>query len=62
MYSKVTGAIVGFYDMGDLNNEFSEYEKLVNNSAKSAHRKPAKTILTFMVRGLEWLSSDGHHC
>lgn len=29
VYSKSTGAIVGFYDMGDLNNEFSEYEKLV---------------------------------
>ena len=52
VYSKATGAIVGFYDMGDLNNEFSEYEKLVNNSAKSARRTPAKTILTFVVRGL----------
>lgn len=55
VYSKATGAIVGFYDMGDLNNEFSEYEKLVNNSSSStkpASRTPAKTILTFMVRGL----------
>lgn len=54
VYSKSTGAIVGFYDMGDLNNEFSEYEKLVNksNSAQTIRRTPAKTILTFMVRGL----------
>ena len=53
VYSKATGTIVGFYDMGDLNNEFSEYEKIVKSSnSKPLRRTPAKSLLMFMVRGL----------
>lgn len=49
VFDKKTGSLIGFADLGDINNLFSEYE----DSAANSKPKPlAKVMLTFMLRGL----------
>lgn len=53
MFDKSTGAITGYVDLDDFNNHFSEFENAIFQSTNKKARRPfAKTILTFMVRGV----------
>ena len=45
VYNKTTGTLVGFIDLGDINN-------LLHESASSERRPIAKTVAVFMVRGV----------
>ena len=47
VFDKTTGALIGFSDLGDVNNLFAAYE---HNDSALKHL--AKTMLTLMVRGL----------
>ncbi len=51
VYNKHSGEIVGFADLGDINNHLVAFEKQVKGEKK---RVPslAKTMMVFMVRGL----------
>lgn len=49
LYNKHSGALVGFEDLGDINNLIAIFER----QAESRSTRPiAKCMLTFMVRGL----------
>ena len=51
LYNKNSGALVGFEDLGDINNIIAQFER----QAETEHALPrpvAKCMLTFMVRGL----------
>ena len=51
LYNKNSGALIGFEDLGDINNHIAWFER----QAESEHPLPrpvAKCMLTFMVRGL----------
>ena len=45
VYSKTTGALIGFIDLGDINNH-------LHQSAPSERRPTAKTVVVLMVRGV----------
>jgi len=47
VFDKKTGALIGFADLGNINNLFSEYEDTANSKPKPL----AKAMLTFMLRG-----------
>ena len=50
-FDKHTGSLIGYSDLGEINNVLSDYEQQLNSS----HRTPrpiAKLMLVFMVRGL----------
>ena len=50
LYNKHSGALIGFEDLGDINNLIAEFE---SQAESESTRKPlAKCMLTFMVRGL----------
>ena len=50
VYNCHSGKIVGFSDIGDMNNELFEFQQRVKNKIDT---KPiATSVLTFMVRGL----------
>lgn len=46
-FDKTTGSLIGFSDLGDVNNLFAEYEQKDN-----APKRLAKVMMTLMVRGL----------
>ena len=50
LYNKHSGALVGFEDLGDINNLIAEFESQA--VCESPRRPLAKCMLTFMVRGL----------
>ena len=50
-FDKHTGALVGYSDLGEINNILSGYEKQLSSS-HSMQRPMAKLMLVFMVRGL----------
>ena len=50
VYDKHSGALIGFVDLGNTNNQILEFEKAL--SAESTDRELASTVLVFMVRGL----------
>ena len=50
-FDKHTGALVGYSDLGEINNILSDYEKQLSAS-HSTQRPMAKLMLVFMVRGL----------
>jgi len=45
-FDKTTGSLIGFSDLGDVNNLFAEYEQKDN-----ALKQLAKIMMTVMVRG-----------
>ena len=45
VFNKTTGALIGFIDLGDINNHLHE-------SVPSERRPIAKTVVVFMVRGV----------
>lgn len=50
LYNKHSGALVGFEDLGDINNLIAKFE--FQAESESPRRPLAKCMLTFMVRGL----------
>ncbi|SMN01062.1 hypothetical protein SPONL_1742 [uncultured Candidatus Thioglobus sp.] len=53
VFNKSTGAIIGFVDLGDLNNHFVDLENLLSKGASKRPLRPlAKTLLVFMIRGV----------
>jgi hypothetical protein len=51
VYDGETGTLIGYTDLGEVNNHLLAFEKSVVNDTKD-HREPAKSMLTFMVKGL----------
>ena len=51
VYNKQTGELVGFVDLGDVNNHLLAFEKAVRGEEKLAPSL-AKTMMVFMVKGL----------
>ena len=49
-FDKHTGALVGYSDLGEINNILSDYEKQLSAS-HSTQRPMAKLMLVFVVRG-----------
>ena len=52
-YNKHSGKIVGFTDLGNINNEVEEFQ-LRCSSNKAEHRPIATHVLTIMVRGINF--------
>ena len=51
VFQKSSGALIGYQDLGDVNNLLHDAEDQINNP--SNHRRPlAKLMLVFMVRGV----------
>ena len=50
VFNKASGALVGFHDLGEVNNLFGDMERELKNP--STRRPLAKVMLVFMVRGL----------
>ena len=51
MYDKETGTLIGYTNLGEVNNHLLAFEHSLTSDFKEC-RKPAKTMLTFMVKGL----------
>ena len=51
VYSKQSGRLVGFVDLGDVNNHLLAFERKLKGDVTS-EPPLAKTIMAFMVRGL----------
>ena len=51
VYNKHDGSVVGFVDLGDINNHLQRFEHLINGK-QSRIQHPAKSMFTIMVRGL----------
>ena len=51
VYNKNSGEVIGFVNMGDVNNQLSELERTCR-SHEPERPKIAKQMLTFMVRGI----------
>jgi len=52
VYFKHTGQLCGFANMGDIDEQLLTYEKVLNNPYDTSPRPLAKTMMTFMVKGL----------
>ena len=51
VFQKSLGALIGYQDLGDINNLLHDAEDQINNPGN--HRRPlAKLMLVFMVRGV----------
>ena len=51
MYDKYTGNLIGYTDLGEVNNHLLAFQRMVESDA-SESAQPAKSILAFMVKGL----------
>lgn len=59
VYCKNTGDLIGFFDIGDINNHLLKLEEKYNNQQEDDHTSSsiqtptlAKTMLVIMIRGL----------
>lgn len=52
VYDKYTGEMIGFCDLGEMNNNLLEFEQSLSESEVNPPPKVAKTMMVFMVRGL----------
>ena len=50
IYDKHTGSLVGYTDLGEINNHLLAFERSVEGNSNQP--EPAKSMLTFMVKGL----------
>ena len=50
VFNKASGALVGFHDLGEVNNLLGDLERVLKNP--NTRRPLAKVMLVFMVRGL----------
>ena len=51
VYEKHTGNIIGYTDLGEVNNHLLTFQRMVESDV-SKPPQPAKSMLTFMVKGL----------
>ena len=51
VFEKSTGALFGFTDLGETNNQLDDFEAMLKNDA-SLQRPLAKTMVVFMFKGL----------
>lgn len=53
IFNKHNGCLIGFQDLGDMNNLIAKYENQHNENEGMFLRRPlAKTMVVFMIRGL----------
>ena len=52
MYDKHTGKMVGFCNLGDVNNHLLSFERSLGEDDSDVLPVLAKTMMVFMVRGL----------
>ena len=52
VYEKHSGSVIGFTNLGDINNELLSFEQEFEQGISQPDKPLAKTILTFMVRGI----------
>ena len=53
VYNKHTGKLVGYANLGDINNHLSRFERLLSEDDDATDEIPlAKSMLVFMVRGI----------
>jgi hypothetical protein len=55
VYSKSTGELVGFVNLGDINMHLVAFESATSvpsDEEESTHEPLAKTVMSFMVKGL----------
>jgi hypothetical protein len=53
VYNKHTGKLVGFTNLGDINNHLSQFESSLSEDDTATHQPTlAKSMLAFMVRGI----------
>ena len=50
VYDKHTGSLIGYTDLGEINNHLLAFEQSLEGSSNQP--APAKTMLTFMVKEL----------
>lgn len=50
VYSKHNGKLVGFVNLGEVNDHLLEFERSIEDSGRE--KELAKTMMTFMVRGI----------
>lgn len=52
VYDKHSGELIGFTNLGDINQHLDAFEQMITSSSADAPHSLAKTIMVFMVRGL----------
>ena len=52
VFEKSTGALFGFTDLGEVNNQLDEFEASLKSDASLLQRPLAKTVIVFMFKGL----------
>ena len=52
VYEKSTGALFGFTDLGEVNNQLYDFEQSLSGDGTGLQRPLAKTMLVFMFKGL----------
>ena len=52
VYNKHTCALVGFSNLGDINDHLLQFQSSLESNSSKPHEQIAKTMLVFMVRGL----------
>ena len=52
VFEKSTGALFGFTDLGEINNQLDEFEAHLKGSSSELNRPLEKTMLVFMFKGL----------
>ena len=52
VYEKSTGALFGFTDLDEVNNQLDDFEKFLSSDSTGLQRPLAKTMLVFMFKGL----------
>ena len=51
VFEKSTGALFGFMDLGDINNQLDEFEASLKQNTSMLQRPIAKTMIVFMFKG-----------
>ena len=52
VFEKSTGALFGFTDLGETNNQLHDFEAMLKTDASALQRPLAKTMVVFMFKGL----------
>ena len=52
VFEKHSGSVIGFTNLGDITNELISFEQDFEQDISQPDKLLAKTILTFMVRGI----------
>ena len=52
VYEKSTGALFGFTDLGEVNNQLIDFEQSLSSDGTGLQRPLAKSMLVFMFKGL----------